>query len=657
MPTVAPVPGVPFWGHDDDADPLAGGALYAFAAGTDTPQATYADPQGLTLNPHPVILDDAGYAPVYLHTGIPYKLRLDDASGVQQWEMDQVYGGGGSSGLAAAGIGVGTWTVAVTPAAGAAQAAVAVFPSDVVALALSLWLEVGFGTSQGLAQVGIGTATQPERWGLLSASAGQFAPGTESTAGLFQSYSGQPQPLGAELVTLTAYGGRFDGTGRVLLTGHFLTCHPNHQPGSSYLPGLPGPATPIPLASEAGAGLVELINASEVLEDTDLTRALTIGRLSSRTSTETRGGLTRYGTDAETTGGTLRTVATHPAGVKAALDARVAAGTALSVARYAAGGGNLQSAPGVLTTANANQLVLGSNVTNLGVGSPLVVEQNAATQLVVSSGAVSGSIAPAGLLLRASRTSLAAPTPLQPGDLAGYLRFGGYADTWQNNLAALESTATETWSASARGTRLHLAHTRTGTPARTEALRIDGLGNLSTTGADVTSGLQRGVALTAGTGPSNSPPAAVQLWAANLEGAANTTGLLVRSEDGVTTRIGSGLLARKVVLVLTTQSIAVPYVMTEGESGKVFVAANGSAMVQIDLPSAIVGLTVTVMTYSGLGVRIRAAAGDGFRYGPTIGPVAGYIETAQVHQSITLIAVNAAWWLATSVVGTWTLST
>jgi hypothetical protein len=79
-----------------------------------------------------------------------------------------------------------------------------------------------------------------------------------------------------------------------------------------------------PAASEAQRGVIEILDATEVLQDTDVLRALTIGRLVSRTSTEGRVGLTRFGTPAETVTGTLTTVATHPAGVKAALDAGLA---------------------------------------------------------------------------------------------------------------------------------------------------------------------------------------------------------------------------------------------------------------------------------------------------------------------------------------------
>jgi microcystin-dependent protein len=67
---------------DDNGAPLAGGKLYSYAAGTSTPQATYADAGG-TPNVNPIILDASGRATYYLPTGVGYKFNLTDASNVQ----------------------------------------------------------------------------------------------------------------------------------------------------------------------------------------------------------------------------------------------------------------------------------------------------------------------------------------------------------------------------------------------------------------------------------------------------------------------------------------------------------------------------------------------------------------------------------------------
>lgn len=73
---------------DGDGVPLAGGKLYAYAAGTTTPKATYSDYE-LTPNTHPIILDADGRAVVRIDTGY-YKFILTDANDVVQWTVDKV---------------------------------------------------------------------------------------------------------------------------------------------------------------------------------------------------------------------------------------------------------------------------------------------------------------------------------------------------------------------------------------------------------------------------------------------------------------------------------------------------------------------------------------------------------------------------------------
>lgn len=73
---------------DDDGEPLAGGKLYTYEAGTTTPKATYTDAGGLTPNANPVILDANGRATVFLSGS--YKFTLKDSSDVTIEETDNV---------------------------------------------------------------------------------------------------------------------------------------------------------------------------------------------------------------------------------------------------------------------------------------------------------------------------------------------------------------------------------------------------------------------------------------------------------------------------------------------------------------------------------------------------------------------------------------
>ena len=63
------------------AVPIPGGKLWSYEAGTNVPQALYADPLGATHLTNPVILNAAGQAQIYLSSA-PYKFLLTDANDV-----------------------------------------------------------------------------------------------------------------------------------------------------------------------------------------------------------------------------------------------------------------------------------------------------------------------------------------------------------------------------------------------------------------------------------------------------------------------------------------------------------------------------------------------------------------------------------------------
>lgn len=75
---------------DANGDPLSGGRLYTYAAGTSTPLATYSDEAGATPNTNPVVLDARGEATVFW-SAAPYKVVLTDSADVTVWTQDNVY--------------------------------------------------------------------------------------------------------------------------------------------------------------------------------------------------------------------------------------------------------------------------------------------------------------------------------------------------------------------------------------------------------------------------------------------------------------------------------------------------------------------------------------------------------------------------------------
>jgi hypothetical protein len=94
MAALTPVPKIQFFAAN--GEPLVGGKLYSYAAGTTTPLVTYTDQAATSANTNPVILDSRGEASVWLGTG-PYKLRLTTATDVDIWTVDDIYSEGALS--------------------------------------------------------------------------------------------------------------------------------------------------------------------------------------------------------------------------------------------------------------------------------------------------------------------------------------------------------------------------------------------------------------------------------------------------------------------------------------------------------------------------------------------------------------------------------
>ncbi len=88
---VAPVPFVKPQYFDANGDPLGGGFIFAYDAGTLNPKDTYTDSSGSSLNSNPIVLDAGGYANIWLAAGA-YKFIAFDAAMVQQWSIDGVPG-------------------------------------------------------------------------------------------------------------------------------------------------------------------------------------------------------------------------------------------------------------------------------------------------------------------------------------------------------------------------------------------------------------------------------------------------------------------------------------------------------------------------------------------------------------------------------------
>lgn len=86
MPVLLTPPELQFF--DDDGEPLSGGFVYTYQAGTTTPKATFTDSTGNTQNTNPVELDASGRAPIWIEGS--YKFVVTDADGATITTTDNV---------------------------------------------------------------------------------------------------------------------------------------------------------------------------------------------------------------------------------------------------------------------------------------------------------------------------------------------------------------------------------------------------------------------------------------------------------------------------------------------------------------------------------------------------------------------------------------
>ncbi|QDP68079.1 MAG: hypothetical protein Unbinned5081contig1003_11 [Prokaryotic dsDNA virus sp.] len=75
---------------DNNGDPLSGGKLYVYEAGTTTPATSYTEEDAVTPNANPIILDSRGeVGGLFLNAG-SYKFVLDDSSDNTIWTEDNI---------------------------------------------------------------------------------------------------------------------------------------------------------------------------------------------------------------------------------------------------------------------------------------------------------------------------------------------------------------------------------------------------------------------------------------------------------------------------------------------------------------------------------------------------------------------------------------
>ena len=97
---LSPVGGVAAQFFTNDGVPLAGGLIYTYLAGTNTPAASYTTSAGTIAHSNPIVLDSAGRVPtgeIWLLFGVSYKFVIKDSAGVLIGTFDNIGGSGTGS--------------------------------------------------------------------------------------------------------------------------------------------------------------------------------------------------------------------------------------------------------------------------------------------------------------------------------------------------------------------------------------------------------------------------------------------------------------------------------------------------------------------------------------------------------------------------------
>ena len=107
---------------DNNGDPLSGGKLETYQAGTSTPLATYTSSTGVTAHTNPIVLDSAGRVPggeIWLNYAYLYKFVVRTSTNVLIATYDNIGGSFSASPIIANFTGDGTdttFTLASAPA-------------------------------------------------------------------------------------------------------------------------------------------------------------------------------------------------------------------------------------------------------------------------------------------------------------------------------------------------------------------------------------------------------------------------------------------------------------------------------------------------------------------------------------------------------------
>lgn len=117
---------------------------------------------------------------------------------------------------------------------------------------------------------------------------------------------------------------------------------------------------------------------------------------------------------------------------------------------------------------------------------------------------------------------------------------------------------------------------------------------------------------------------------------------------------GIGDLYHGVPVEANTAGSGAPNALAATESGAALTNEGTTAANYHTLPTSAAGYRYTFVVQDADGMRIVANTGDTIRVIDKVTAAAGYIESTTIGSVVTLLAINATEWVATSIHGVWT---
>lgn len=115
-----------------------------------------------------------------------------------------------------------------------------------------------------------------------------------------------------------------------------------------------------------------------------------------------------------------------------------------------------------------------------------------------------------------------------------------------------------------------------------------------------------------------------------------------------------GDLYHGVPVEANTAVAASPNILVANESGAALTNEGATAANYHTLPTAAAGYRYTFVVQDADGMRVVANTDDTIRVIDKVTAAAGYIESTTIGSVVTLLAINATEWVATSIHGVWT---